>query len=73
MEAAAARAAAALAEARAIIEKAQAHVPVTRYPEAYCAAGLAEAAKQLRVAVFELERLQQHGACVEKRALMNKD
>ena len=50
---------AALAEAHRIVERAEAHLPLTRYPEAYRATGLAEATKQLRLAVAALERLQQ--------------
>jgi hypothetical protein len=91
MDAARAAAAAALAQARCIVEHAlgtiklaEAHLPLTRYPEAYRATGLAEAAKQLRAAVAALERLQHAdvaGACVpgtgngvsEKCALMDKD
>ena len=48
----------ALAAASRIIDSAAAHLPVTRHPEAWRAAALAEATKQLRAAVAALERLQ---------------
>ncbi len=46
-----------LQAARVIIDLALAHVPLTSHPEGYCAAGLAEAHKQVLGAAVALEAL----------------